>query len=99
SKNDVKRLIAETSPVLRSLGVKRIGLFGSFVDEKQTPESDIDLLVHFEPGMKTFDNFVEVSFLLEDRLMRRVELLTLESLSPHIGPKILGTVEYVELPA
>lgn len=60
-------------------------------------ESDIDLLVEFEPGKKTFDNFIHLIFLLEDNLKRRVELVTPESLSPHLRPYLLKEVEYVPL--
>ena len=81
---------------LQDLGVERIGLFGSFVRNEQTESSDIDFLVDFRPGEKTFDHFMGLSFLLEGILNRRVELVTRESLSPYIGPHILKTVEYVE---
>ena len=46
-------------------------------------------------AFKTFDNFIQLSFLLEDLFKRRVELVTAESLSPHIGPFIMSEVEYV----
>jgi hypothetical protein len=49
----------------------------------------------FESGQKTFDHFMALSFLLEDLLQRRVELVTPEGLSPYIGPYILQEVEYV----
>jgi hypothetical protein len=51
--------------------------------------------VEFEPGKKSFDNFMETAFLLEDELQRSVELVTTEALSPHIGPRILAEVEDV----
>ena len=38
---------------------------------------------------------MQLAFLLEELLQRRVELVTREALSPHIGPKILDEVEYV----
>ena len=82
---------------LSALGVKRIGLFGSFVRGEQRTDSDIDLLVEFEPTQKTFDIFMELSFFLEDVLQHRVEIVTLESLSPYIGPHILKEVEYAAL--
>jgi predicted nucleotidyltransferase len=82
---------------LVAFGVKRLGLFGSFVREEQKPASDIDLLVEFQRGKKTFDNFMELSFLLEDLLQREVELVTTESLSPYLGPHILKEVQYVSL--
>jgi hypothetical protein len=69
-------------------------VFGSFVRGQQRPESDIDLLVEFEPERKSFDVFMGLSFFLEDVLQRRVELVTIESLSPYIGPHILKEVEY-----
>ena len=75
--------------------MKKLGLFGSFVREEQGVESDVDLLVEFEPGKKTFDNFIQLSFFLEDLFKRRVELVTSESLSPYIGPHIMNEVEYV----
>jgi hypothetical protein len=82
---------------LRRLGVKRIGLFGSFQRNKPEAGSDVDLLVEFAPGEKTFENFMALSFLLEEELGRPVELVTREALSPHIGPHILQSVEYVEI--
>jgi hypothetical protein len=49
--------------------------------------------------MKSFDHFMELSFVLEEVFQRRVELVTIESLSPHIGPHILKEVEYALLAA
>ena len=95
TKADVIRAISENQSRLQALGVRQVGLFGSFARGDQKPGSDVDLLVQFEPGRKTFDNFIQVAFLLEDLLQRRVELVTPEALSPHIGPKILTEVEYV----
>jgi len=74
-------------------------LFGSFVRGQPRADSDVDLLVEFELGQRTFDHFMQLSFLLEDLLGRKVELVTPEALSPYIGPYILGEVEYVSLAA
>ena|SRR5438105_1496269 len=84
---------------LKSFGVKRIGLFGSFVRGEQHEGSDIDLLVEFEPGLKTFKNFMHLSYFLEELLQNPVALVTRESLSPYIGPHIMREVEYVEFAA
>ncbi|MFH0997050.1 MAG: nucleotidyltransferase family protein [Pseudomonadota bacterium] len=84
---------------LAFFGVKNIGLFGSFVRGSQTALSDIDILVEFMPEKHTFDNFMEVAFLLEELLGRKVELVTTEALSPHIGPHILREVERVPIAA
>ena len=80
---------------INTLGVRRLGLFGSYVRGEQNIESDIDVLVEFEQDKKTFDNFMQLSFLLEDLLHRRIELVTTESLSPYLRPRIIKEVEYV----
>lgn len=95
TKERVLLLIEEHKEQLRDLGVKKLGLFGSFVYEEHHAESDMDFLVEFERGKKTFDNFMHLSFFLEDLFERRVELVTPESLSPYIGPHIMREVEYV----
>ncbi len=74
-------------------------MFGYFTRGQQRSDSDVDLLVEFEEGAKTFDHFMELALLLEHLLGRRVELVTPEALSPHIGPRILREVEYVSLAA
>ncbi len=84
---------------LQALGVSRLGVFGSFARGEARSESDIDMLVEFGPGRKSFDAFMELAFFLEEILGRRVELVTVESLSPHLGPHILAEVEYVALAA
>lgn len=94
SKEQIFSRIKAHRDEIDGLGVRRFGLFGSFVKGAQTADSDVDLLVEFRPGEKSFDNFMELSFLLEDILGRKVDLLTPESLSSHIGPKILAEVEY-----
>jgi predicted nucleotidyltransferase len=99
TKQDILDALHANASRLRAFGIRRIGLFGSFVRGEQRPESDIDLLVEFEPGKKTFDAFMELSFFLDDLLLRRVELVTIESLSPYIGPHILKEVEYAALAA
>jgi len=98
-KEEALALIEEHQDQIRALGVRRLGLFGSFVRGRQQAESDVDLLVEFEPDKKTFDNLIQLGFFLEDLLKRRVELVTPESLSPYIGPYILQEVEYVSFVA
>lgn len=99
TKQDILNVLEENQSRLRALGVRRIGLFGSYVRGEQHPHSDIDLLVEFDPGRKTFNRFMELSFFLEEVLENRIELVTIESLSPYIGPHILKEVEYAPLAA
>lgn len=99
TKDAVLRRILKERERFALLGVRSIGLFGSFVRGEQTPASDVDVLVEFIPEKHTFDNFMEVAFLLEGLLGRKVELVTPEALSPHIGPYILREVERVSIAA
>lgn len=99
TREEILQVIRRNQAQIRSLGARRIGLFGSFVRGEQHADSDVDLLVEFEAGQRTFDHFIQLSFLLEDLLGRKVELVTPEALSPHIGPYILREVEYVSLAA
>ena len=98
-KNGILKALKANDARLKLFGVRRIGLFGSFVRGLENEESDIDLLVEFEPGRKTFDNFMSLAFFLEDLLGRKVEVVTAESLSPYLGPHILDEVEYVTVAA
>ena len=75
--------------------VKRIGLFGSYVKNEQTAESDIDLVVEFEKGKKTFDNYMELKFFLEDLLECKVDLVIAEAIKPDLKPYIMEDVKYL----
>ena len=95
SKREIADRVRRLAPDLRAIGVRRLALFGSFARDAQRADSDVDFLVEFLPGQKSFDNFFAVGELLEEALGRRIELLTPESLSPHMGPRILQEAEDV----
>ena len=90
SRADVQaRLTAARSDIL-GLGVRRLALFGSVRWDTARVESDVDVLVEFVPGQKTFDHFMDLGDLLERVLGREVELVTPESLSPFLKAHILA---------
>jgi uncharacterized protein len=77
-------------------GVRDIGLFGSYVRGEQSDESDIDILIDFEPDKENFDNYMAAYDMFEQLFKNeRVEIVTRNGLSPYIGPKILNEVMYV----
>jgi len=96
-KSDVIERISGAGGQLHKFGIARIGLFGSFRRNQAGRQSDVDLLVDFESGRKTFDNFIDACFYLEDILGRKVELITEEALSPYLKDSILEEIEYVPL--
>ena len=95
TRSDVLERLQEAEEEIRGLGVHRLALFGSFARLEAGPESDVDLLVEFAPGQKSFDRFMRLCDLLEERLARRVEVVTTEALSPYIGPHILAEAQDV----
>lgn len=90
----VTALVASEADI-RALGVARLALFGSVLRDQARPDSDVDVLVQFAPGAKTYEHFLALSELLEQRLGRRVEVVTTEALSPYIGPRILAEAQDV----
>jgi predicted nucleotidyltransferase len=90
TRDEVIERCTQAEPHIRSLGVRRIALFGSLARGEANADSDVDVLVEFEPGGKSFDRFLALSDLLEQILGRRVDLVTTEALSPFIGPHILA---------
>ena len=87
---EVTDCLQEAQAEILSLGVRRLALFGSVQRDSASADSDVDLLVEFLPGQKTFDHFVALGDLLERILNRSVELVTPESLSPFLRPHILA---------
>ncbi len=77
--------------------VNRIGLFGSFVRGEQSLKSDIDFFVDFEEP--SFDNFMGLSYFLDELFGRKVEILTpagVESIRiDHVKEEIQRSIAYV----
>nr|WP_297493348.1 nucleotidyltransferase family protein [Persephonella sp.] len=65
-------------------GVKNLYIFGTYVRGEQTPESDIDILVEFEKGKKTFKNYMGLKFYLEELFRRKVDLIIKEAVKPRL---------------
>ena len=95
NRDDVIERCRQAEPEIRRMGVRRIALFGSMARGEAAADSDVDPLVEFEPGGKSFDRFLALSELLERLLGRRVDLVTTEALGPYIGPHILAEAEDV----
>ncbi|MBF0516993.1 MAG: nucleotidyltransferase family protein [Nitrospirae bacterium] len=74
--------------------LKTIGVFGSFACGQAKAESDVDVLVEFEDGYVTFDNYAELKFYLEDLFAKEVDLVTMNAIRPQMRDVILGEVTY-----
>ena len=96
-KKDILEFIKDNRERLLTFGVKKIGIFGSFVRGEQNKNSDLDILIEFDPEKKNYKNYIKLYNFLEDSLDVSVDMVTSESLSPYIGPHILKEVEYFVL--
>lgn len=79
--------------LLEEYNVTKIGLFGSYADNTQTEQSDIDILVEMEKpiGWK----FFSLELYLEEIFNRKFDLVTKEALKDQIREDILNKVNYV----
>lgn len=92
----------ETLDLLRSLKsdltsrykVRRIGVFGSFARIESRTDSDVDILVDFNPGADLFD-LIELSQYLEEKIGRHVDLATPRALRPEIRESVFRDIVYV----
>ena len=94
---EITKKLEENMEKIKQYGVKRIGLFGSYVKNEQKKESDIDILVEFEEGKKTFDNYMDLKFFLEDLFQCKVDLVIKESIKPDLRKYILDSVKYARV--
>jgi predicted nucleotidyltransferase len=95
TRDEAIRRLQTLESEIRRLGVRRLALFGSVLRNEARPGSDVDVLVEFTATEKTFDRFMALADLLEGTLEHPVELVTTESLSPFIGPRILAEAKDV----
>jgi len=93
---DIICALADQRARIRSLGVRRIGIFGSFVRGEEHEDSDIDILIEFEEGKRSFDTYMDLKFFLEDLFGRSVDLVDRDTIKPGLAPCILRSVCYVQ---
>ncbi len=74
--------------------VKSIGLFGSYVNNKQKETSDIDFLIEFEDDADLF-HYTGLSFFLEDHFNKKVDVISRPALKRELREQILREVIYV----
>ncbi len=96
TRDAVLRTIRDHIDPVHALGVARLRLFGSVLADTAGERSDIDFLVDFRPGQKSFDNYMDLRILLEDLFPdRRIDLITTESLHPKLRTAVMAQAEYV----
>ena len=84
---------AEIEAFCRRNHIRRLALFGSVLRDDFTPDSDVDVLVEFEPGKTPGFEFIAVQDELSEILGREVDLNTPDCLSKYFRPDVLATAE------
>ena len=79
--------------------IQRMALFGSVIRDDFTPESDVDVLVEFEPGRTPGLAFFDMERELSETLGRRVDLNTAGWLSPYFRQEVLDEAEVIYVSA
>ena len=96
TKENIIAILKSNKSEFSRYGVSNIGLFGSYLHNKQSDKSDIDLLIDFEPEKENFDNYMAVYDIFENLFKNeKIEIVTKNGLSKYIGPEILNDVLYV----
>jgi len=85
---NIEELSEQILPVLKRFSVKKAAIFGSLARCEGSGESDVDILVEFEPGKSLLD-LAGLKIELEETLGRRVDVLTYDSLHPLLKDGIL----------
>lgn len=85
---ELRRRKGEILPILERYRARRPRVFGSVARERETLDSDIDVLVDLPDDLTLFD-IAQLQVDLEDLLRRRVDLATEAELDPGIRTRAL----------
>ena len=94
NKEDILKKLKELKEgIKKNYRVKSIGIFGSYVNNKQKDTSDIDFLVEFEDDADLF-HFIGLSRYLEEFFNTKVDVVSKPSLKKELKQQILQEVMY-----
>ncbi|MFQ5677813.1 MAG: nucleotidyltransferase family protein [bacterium] len=94
SKKEILNILSRSKSTLhKKYRIRELGLFGSYVRNENSTESDVDILVEFDevPDLLTF---VEIEAYLEKILNAKVDLVRKKALRPELREFILNEVHY-----
>jgi len=93
-KEDILRILKMLKEEIKiEYKVKSIGIFGSYINNEQTDDSDIDFLVEFEENADLF-HFVGLTLFLEEQFNKKVDVVSKPALKEELRNIILQEVIY-----
>ena len=93
-RDEVLKILDEHRSQVNKFGVKSLAVFGSVARDEARSDSDVDVLVEFDPP-PTFERYMDLKFYLEELLGCTVDLGTPSTLKPRIRPRIQAEALYV----
>ena len=96
SKEEILNYLREQKPILeKEFQVTKIGLFGSYARDEQQEDSDIDLLIEFQPNTEDlYDKKEKIRLIVRTRFGREVDLAREKYLKPYYKKQILRSAIY-----
>ena len=90
-REEALRILAEHREEINVFGVRRLAVFGSVARDEAGPESDVDVLVSFDPEAHVgMFRFLELKELLEDLFGLGVDLVTEDVVKRQLRERIFG---------
>lgn len=89
----------QVAELCRRSGIRRLTVFGSALRQDFGADSDVDLVVEFEPGLRVGLRFFDVKREFESLLGRPVDLLSREHIREAYRHEILSSAEDVYVAA
>ena len=91
-----KQLLNALKSIPHLDSIQSVAIFGSYVNGNPSEESDIDVLINFEPTAAIgFFTLSDIKNSLESFLKKPIDLLTPEAISKYFKDEILAQAEYV----
>ena len=89
--DDLASMAAKITPVLEKYGAEYAGVFGSYARGQARPDSDVDILVRFNPQRRPrgLIAYVRMIYDIEATLHKTVDLVEDKALNRHIRPQVI----------
>ena len=84
----LEKIKSKIIKILKKYKIKRAGIFGSYATGEQKKNSDIDILI--EPTKHMGFKFVGIQLELQNKLKKKVDLVSYKGISPYLKDKILN---------
>ena len=84
----LKQITKVAVPILKKSKVKKAGVFGSYARGDYKKKSDVDIIIQAPRGLGL--EFVGIKLELEEKLKKKVDLLTYKSIHPLLKEQILS---------